>query len=50
MLNREELAMIEMQRQAEEEATRQYEASRAKAEAADRAQFEEKVSAARRTP
>jgi hypothetical protein len=43
MLEREEKQMQQMMREAEEEANRQYEASRARAEAADRQAFEARV-------
>ena len=45
MKEREKKQMEQMMREAEEEATRQYEASRARAEAADRQAFEARVSA-----
>ena len=45
MKEREVKQMEQMMREAEEEATRQYEASRARAEAADRQAFEARVSA-----
>ena len=44
MMEREEKQMQQMMREAEEEANRQYEASRARAEAADRQAFEARVS------